>query len=50
VTPDVFDGAELPIEIGIREIRNERYDSDAALRLALSGAGWTTLRGIVTGG
>lgn len=49
-TPDVFGGAELPIEIGMREIRNERYNSDAALRLAVSEAGWTTLRGMVTGG
>ena len=49
-TPDVFGGAELPIEVGMREIRNERYDSDAALRLAVSEAGWTTLRGMVTGG
>jgi len=50
VTPDVFGGAELPIEIGMREIRNETFDSDAALRLALSKAGATTLRGVVTGG
>jgi uncharacterized protein DUF3891 len=49
-TPDVFGGAEIPIEIGMREIRNERYNSDAALRLAVSEAGWTTLRGMVTGG
>ena len=49
-TPDIFGGVELPIEIGIREIRNERYNSDAALRLAVSEAGWTTLRGMVTGG
>lgn len=50
VTPDAFGGAEIPIEIGMKEIRNERYESDAALRLALRGAGSTTLRGVVTGG
>ena len=50
VTPDVFGGAELPIEIGMREIRNETFDSDAALRLAVSKAESMTLRGVVTGG
>ena len=50
VTPDAFDGAEVPIEIGMREIRNQRYDSDAALRVAVREAGSTTLRGMVTGG
>ena len=50
VTPDAFGGAELPIEIRMMEIRDERFDSDAALRLALSAAASTTLRGVVTGG
>jgi hypothetical protein len=50
VTPDAFGGAEIPIEIRMMEIRDERFDSDAALRLALSEAVSTTLRGVVTGG
>lgn len=50
VTPDAFGGSEIPIEISMREIRKTRYDSDAALRLALSEAGPTMLRGVVTGG
>jgi hypothetical protein len=50
VTPGAFGGADIPIEIGMKEIRNERYESDAALRLALRDAGSTTLRGVVTGG
>jgi uncharacterized protein DUF3891 len=50
VTPDVFGGSELPVEIGMREIPDKRYDSDAALRLAVSEAGSMTLRGMVTGG
>jgi hypothetical protein len=49
VTPDAFGGAEIPVEIGAREIPNERYDSDAALRLALSKARPATVRGVVTG-
>lgn len=50
VTPDAFGGSELPIEIRMMEIRDERFDSDAALRLALSEAVSTMLRGVVTGG
>jgi len=50
VTPDAFGGAELPIEIRMMEIRDERFDSDAVLRLALSDAVSTTLRGVVAGG
>ena len=50
VTPDAFGGAEIPVEIGAREIANERYDTDSALRLALSKARPATLRGVITGG
>lgn len=50
VTPDAFGGSDIPIEIGTKEIRNERYESDAALRLALREAESTMLRGFVTGG
>jgi hypothetical protein len=50
VTPDAFGGAQFPIEIGMREIPNETYDSDAALRLAFSSARSATLRSVVTGG
>lgn len=50
VTPDAFGGSEIPIEIRVTEIRNTAYDSDAALRLAVSEAASTTLRGVVTGG
>jgi hypothetical protein len=49
VTPDAFGGAEIPIEIGARVIRDERYVSDLALRRALSEARPTTLHGTVTG-
>ncbi len=50
VTPDPFERAEVPIEIRMREIPNKRYESDAALRHALSEAGSTMLDGTVTGG
>lgn len=49
VTPDAFGGADIPIEIGARVIRDERYVSDLGLRRALSEARPTTLRGMVTG-
>jgi hypothetical protein len=49
VTPDAFGGAEIPIEVGARVIRDERYVSDLALRRAMSEARPTTLRGMVTG-
>jgi hypothetical protein len=50
VTPDAFGGAEIPVEVRMTEIRNTRYGSDAALRLAVSEAGSMSLRGVVTGG
>jgi hypothetical protein len=49
VTPDVFDGAEIPIAITAREIRNQPFRSDAELRAALAGGNATTLRGAVVG-
>lgn len=50
VTPDVFGGAEISIEIHAREIRNRPFRSDAELRDALREATTTTLRGEVGGG
>ena len=47
VTPDVFGGATIPIEINARDIRNRPFRSDADLRDALSEADTTTLRGEV---
>jgi len=45
LAPDVFGGAEIPIEIEAKEIPNRRYRSDAELRDALTRATTTTLRG-----
>jgi hypothetical protein len=47
VTPDVFGGEEIPIEIEARAIPNRPYRSDAELRDALREAAVTTLRGDV---
>ena len=44
VTPDAFGGAEIPIEIDAKVIRNQPFRSDAELRDALSEASTTTLR------
>ena len=49
VTPDLFDGAEIPIEITAREIRSQAFRSRTELRNALSNANTTTLRGEVAG-
>lgn len=49
VTPDVFGGVVIPIAIPAREIRNQRFQSDAELRQALREAKTTTLRGEVAG-
>jgi hypothetical protein len=48
VSPDGFDGAEIPIEIDARDIRNQPLQSDQELREALSEADTTVLRGMVT--
>jgi len=49
VTPDIFDGSEIPMEIVARAIANQPYRSDDELRSALSHAAPITLRGTVTG-
>lgn len=49
VAPDPFDGADIPLEITAKVIPHERYDSDHALRVALSHARVTTLSGVVAG-
>ena len=50
VTPDVFGGATIPIQIEVVEIRDQPFRSDEELREALKNAGATTLRGEVAGG
>jgi hypothetical protein len=49
VKPDAFGGAEIPIEIAAREIRNQTFQSDAELRDTLRAANATTVKGVVTG-
>ncbi len=49
VTPDVFGGAEIPIEIAALEIPNRPYRSDVDLRHELSEATPATLLGNVVG-
>ena len=49
VTPDVFGGATIPIQIDAREFRRQPFRSDAELRDVLTGAKTTTLRGAVVG-
>jgi hypothetical protein len=49
VTPDPFGGAEIPVEISAREIRNEPFRSDAELRDELRQADTITLQGWVAG-
>jgi uncharacterized protein DUF3891 len=49
VTPDVFGGAEIPIEIAALEIPSRPYRSDVDLRNALSEATSATLLGSVVG-
>ncbi len=49
VSPDVFGGAAIPVEIAAREIPDRPYRSDAALRDTLRDAPPTTLRGEVVG-
>jgi hypothetical protein len=48
VTPDAFGGAEIPIAIAAKVIRNPPFRSDGDLREAVSQAKTTTLRGVVT--
>jgi hypothetical protein len=49
LAPDVFGGAEIPIEITAKELRDTRFHSDVELRDALAVAKTTTLRGVVSG-
>jgi Protein of unknown function (DUF3891) len=49
VSPDVFGGMKIPIEITAKEIRNQPFRSDAELHRAWSEAKTTTLRGEVEG-
>lgn len=49
VTPDVFDGVIIPLEITAREIRQRSFRSDGELRHALKDAAVTTVRGEVVG-
>jgi hypothetical protein len=49
VTPDAFDGAEIPFEVRSKKVRNHSFRSDRELRDALREAKTTTLRGAVAG-
>ena len=49
VTPDVFDGATVPMQIRARQLPNQRFESDAELRAALSAATKVMLTGSVSG-
>lgn len=49
VTPHVFGGAEIPIEVAAREIPQRKFQSDADLRDALRAATKTTIHGDVAG-
>ena len=50
VTPDVFDGAAVPLEIDAVVLPNRMFESDADLRGAIAVAGRVTLRGEASGG
>jgi hypothetical protein len=50
VTPDAFGGAEVPIEISAREIRNQSFQSDEELRDVLREANVMRLQGLCSGG
>lgn len=49
LTPDVFGGAEIPIEIAAKEIENQRFRADDELHNALRLATSRTLTGTVVG-
>jgi uncharacterized protein DUF3891 len=49
LTPDVFGGAEIPIDIVANDIANRRFSSNDELREALRGAATRTLMGTVVG-
>ena len=50
LTPDVFGGAEIPVEIAAKELQQTRFASDSQLRDALRDSQITVLRGTVLGG
>ena len=49
VLPDLFGGTTIPIAIDAREVRPQRFDSDATLAAALRTANTIVLRGEVSG-
>ncbi len=49
VRPDAFGGACIPFRIAAKQVRSQRFESDAMLREALSNANTTTLLGDVAG-
>ena len=49
VTPDIFGGAAIPIDVEAREMPDRRWPDDAALRAALAEARPLTIRGEVEG-
>ena len=49
VTPDVFGGQEIPIEISAREIRSQLFQSDAELRSVVSNISQTVTTSVVSG-
>jgi len=50
LTPDVFGGAEIPIEVAAKELQHTRFASDSHLHDALHDAQIVVLRGTVLGG
>jgi hypothetical protein len=48
VAPDAFGGSSLPIAIAAKELRNQRFHSDAELLAALSAAHTITLCGTIS--
>ena len=50
LTPDVFGGAEIPVEIAAQALRQTRFSSDSQLREAIRDSQITMLRGTVLGG
>jgi hypothetical protein len=49
VTPDLFGGRTIAVQVQAREIADRPYHSDAELRGAVDAARWTTLEGEVAG-
>ncbi len=49
VRPDAFGGIRIPFRIAVKQVRSQRFGSNAMLREALSNASTTTLLGDVSG-